>query len=123
MTLPRSISPGTLAALRAAAAAGLLAGCGWLPRPGIPAPPECGLPAGTPVTRVGVTPLADLGIPDVSFPGGDVPGGTVYVTREPISLGPGEEPRRMWCAVYEPPTPEGVAGAQGPLPDDWVPPP
>ena len=111
----------TLPAHRAALTLTFIAGCAGLPGLGVEAPPECTFPAGTMVTRVGRTPIEAHGIPNVQLPGGDVPGGIVYVTNDRIRWD-GGEPQRMWCAVYDPQTPEGISSGMGPLPEGWAPP-
>ena len=84
------------------------------------APRGCHFPAGTMVTVVGETPLADLGLAE---PGRrpDPPGEPVYVTTEPISSALGHA-SRMWCVIYQPEGTSGLTHASGPLPDGWTPP-
>ena len=104
----------------------LFAGCGLLPEPQLEAPPDCPFPDGTTVTRVGVSPLAGLGLMDAGMEPGP-PGGTVYVTTEPVVRFVGDPLERWWCVVYldEPgrlgdeSTP---SGATGPVPEGWNPP-
>ena len=77
----------------------LLAACDSLL--GIKAPESCLFPPDTAVTRVGESPVAALGLSERGAEGQDPPGGTVYVTNDPIVQRPRDEPIRMWCVVYD----------------------
>ena len=103
------------------------AGCGLLPAPEVEAPPVCPFPDGTMVTVVGETPLATLGLIDGGV-GPDPPGGTVYVTTQPVARFQGDPIGQWWCVVFleDPPgrLAEGSSrsGSTGPVPQGWTPP-
>lgn len=100
------------------------AGCGLMPGIGMDAPERCALPEGTKVTMVGQTPLDDLGLLDRRLEGGenDPPGGTVYLTTQPVSRIADEAPALVWCVIYGPDAPRGWVSGTGVVPDGWTPP-
>lgn len=112
--------------LRVAAATLLVttAGCGLMPGFGMDAPQNCAFPDGTKVTLVGASPIEDLGLldPRVEVAENDPPGGTVYVTTQPISRIADEAPALVWCVIYGRDAPDGYISGSGVVPEGWTPP-
>ena len=98
------------------------AGCGLVPGLGMDAPKNCAFPDGTKVTVVGTTPIGDLGLLDrrIEVAENDPPGGTVYVTTQPITRIGDEAPALVWCVIYGPDAPDGYISGSGVVPDGWT---
>ena len=97
-----------------------VAGCELMA--GSPAPDSCLFPPDTMVTRVGRSPVAALGLAERGVESQDPPGGTVYVTNDPVERLGGRGTFRQWCVVYDVEDAPGARFHTGPVPDGWTPP-
>lgn len=89
--------------------------------PLVEAPEDCPFPPRTMMLVLGDSPVSSHGLVAPGDLEHDPPGGTVYVTAEPISRRLREPMHQMWCVVYASESPDAPSGMNGPVPEGWTP--